>query len=191
MTLLIEELRAKSKSVGPVDRSRSTADVEKRAIKRPTLGDQPRFGRLSRNDSRCLPCSFEPVREIDSDSRRIIGLGIDNETGKVGSGDFDLDFYGDTRRWNESTAVRKGRERMKGGELLSRSILNPVQSLAAVPVDRSNVLDVARRKTGPASPRARIRVRGRRLCRLLPCGVMTARLFTQQVGCPAPTLPTP
>ena len=44
-----------------------------------------------------------PVREFEGEGRRIIGLGIDkNRQGRLG--EFGLDFYGDTQRWNESTA---------------------------------------------------------------------------------------
>ena len=44
-----------------------------------------------------------PVREFQAEGRRIVGLGIDkNRQGPTG--EFGLDFYGDTQRWAESTA---------------------------------------------------------------------------------------
>ena len=44
-----------------------------------------------------------PVRELEAEGRRIVGLAIDkNRQGRLG--EVGLDFHGDTQRWGESTA---------------------------------------------------------------------------------------
>lgn len=92
---------AKELGIAVIALSQLNRDVEKRANKRPTLSDLRDSGAIEQDAD--VVMFLWPVREFESEGRRILGLGIDkNRQGRTG--EVGLDFYGDTQRWSESTA---------------------------------------------------------------------------------------
>ena len=93
--------------------SQLNRDVEKRAIKRPQLADLRDSGAIEQDADAVL--FMWPVREFQSDGRKIVGLGVDKNRQGPSGVEFGLDFHGDTQRWGESTAdirppARTGRD---------------------------------------------------------------------------------
>ena len=92
---------AKELGIAVIALSQLNRDVEKRVIKRPALSDLRDSGSIEQDAD--VVIFLWPVREFESEGRRIIDLGIDkNRQGRLG--EFGLDFHGDTQRWAESTA---------------------------------------------------------------------------------------
>jgi replicative DNA helicase len=92
---------AKELGIAVLALSQLNRDVEKRALKRPTLSDLRDSGAIEQDAD--VVMFLWPVREHEAESLRIIGLGVDkNRQGRLG--DVGLDFYGDTQRWSESSA---------------------------------------------------------------------------------------
>jgi replicative DNA helicase len=92
---------AKELGIAVIALSQLNRDVEKRANKRPTLSDLRDSGAIEQDAD--VVMFLWPVREFESEGRRILGLGVDkNRQGRLG--DVGLDFFGDTQRWGESTA---------------------------------------------------------------------------------------
>lgn len=96
-------LKALAKELGlaVIALSQLNRDVEKRATRRPTLSDLRDSGAIEQDADVVL--FLWPVREFDNEGRRVLGLGIDkNRQGRLG--EIGLDFFGDTQRWQQSTA---------------------------------------------------------------------------------------
>lgn len=92
---------AKELGIAVIALSQLNRDVEKRASKRPSLSDLRDSGAIEQDAD--VVMFLWPVRDFESEGRRILGLGVDkNRQGRLG--DVGLDFYGDTQRWGESTA---------------------------------------------------------------------------------------
>ncbi len=92
---------AKEMGVAVLVLSQLNRDVEKRANKRPNLGDLRDSGAIEQDLD--VVMFLWPVREFPGEGRRILGLGVDkNRQGQ--RGEIGLDFYGATQRWGQSTA---------------------------------------------------------------------------------------
>jgi replicative DNA helicase len=107
---------AKELGIAVIALSQLNRDVEKRHNRRPTLSDLRDSGAIEQDADVVL--FLWPVREFEPEGRKILGLGIDkNRQGRLG--EIGLDFFGDTQRWEQSTAdirpepVSRGR----GGDL--------------------------------------------------------------------------
>ena len=84
--------------------------------KRPRLSDLRDSGAIEQDAD--VVMFLWPVREFESEGRKILGLGIDkNRQGRLG--EIGLDFYGDTQSWSQSTADIKYTPpaRHNGGDL--------------------------------------------------------------------------
>lgn len=102
---------AKELGIAVVALSQLNRDVEKRANKRPSLGDLRDSGAIEQDAD--VVMFLWPVREFEQEGRKVIGCGIDkNRQGRCG--DFGLDFYGDVQRWQESTADIRPAEKATG-----------------------------------------------------------------------------
>ena len=95
---------AKDMDIAVIELSQLNREVEKRVNKRPNLADLRDSGAIEQDAD--VVMFLWPVREFESDGRKIIGFGIDkNRQGEKGERhDFGLDFYGAIQRWSESTA---------------------------------------------------------------------------------------
>jgi replicative DNA helicase len=92
---------AQDMGVAVVLLSQLNRDIERRAVKRPNLSDLRDSGAIEQDADVVL--FLWPVRELDGEGRRTLGLGVDkNRQGKTG--EFGLDFFGAFQRWRESTA---------------------------------------------------------------------------------------
>ena len=92
---------AKELGIAVIALSQLNRDVEKRPGKRPGLSDLRDSGAIEQDADVVL--FLWPVRVLEYEGRKILGLGIDkNRQGRLG--DIGLDFYGDTQRWEQSTA---------------------------------------------------------------------------------------
>lgn len=92
---------AKELGIAVIALSQLNRDVEKRAVKRPTLSDLRDSGAIEQDAD--VVMFLWPVREFPNEGRRIVGLGIDkNRQGRLGQ--VGLDFYGDVQRWTQSAA---------------------------------------------------------------------------------------
>jgi replicative DNA helicase len=92
---------AKELGIAVIALSQLNRDVEKRAVKCPNLADLRDSGAIEQDAD--VVMFLWPVREFETEGRRIVGLGIGkNRQGRLG--EVGLDFYGDTQSWSESTA---------------------------------------------------------------------------------------
>jgi replicative DNA helicase len=92
---------AKDMNIAVIVLSQLNREVEKRANKRPNLGDLRDSGAIEQDLD--VVMFLWPVRELEAEGRRIIGLEVaKNRQGK--RGEIGLDFFGATQRWGESTA---------------------------------------------------------------------------------------
>jgi replicative DNA helicase len=92
---------AKDLDIAVLVLSQLNREVEKRSVKRPNLSDLRDSGAIEQ-DADVVMCLW-PVRDWKAEGRRIVGLGVEkNRQGRTG--EFGLDFFGDTQCWAESTA---------------------------------------------------------------------------------------
>lgn len=92
---------AKESRIAVIALSQLNRDVEKRAVKRPNLGDLRDSGAIEQDAD--VVMFLWPVRKLEHEGRAIVGCGVDkNRQGRTG--EFGLDFWGDVQRWGESTA---------------------------------------------------------------------------------------
>lgn len=93
---------AKELGIAILALSQLNREVEKRGNKRPLGSDLRDSGAIEQDADVIL--FLWPVREFPSEGRRVVGLGVDKNRQGPRGGEVGLDFYGDTQRWQQSTA---------------------------------------------------------------------------------------
>jgi len=93
---------AKELDIAVVALSQLNRDVEKRATKQPMLSDLRDSGAIEQDADAVM--FLWPVRSPDAEGRNVVGLGVAKNRQGPRDVSTGLDFYGDTQRWEQSTA---------------------------------------------------------------------------------------